>query len=136
MSTAEEDLIPVTFRETLVTTGMTIPVTSGAGVFPGEEGLTGLGAIPKYFSGVQARITTRPGGLEWGRFSTDTYETWSLTTLGHWRESRWWPMLSRWHYLPNLQYPEGTNLLHWVGDNRQHLLGEDYRGNPGCHLYH
>ncbi|KAL8221121.1 UNVERIFIED_CONTAM: hypothetical protein K2H54_059640 [Gekko kuhli] len=75
MSAAEEDLIPVMFGETPITNGTTMLVTSGAGVFPGEEGLSGLGVIPKYFGRAQARITTWPAGLEWGRFSMDTTDS-------------------------------------------------------------
>ncbi|KAL8186152.1 UNVERIFIED_CONTAM: hypothetical protein K2H54_065375 [Gekko kuhli] len=89
MSIAEEYLIPVTSGDTLVITGLAIPVMSGAATLPGKEGLSRAGAIPKFFGGAQGRITIRPGGLKWGCMNMDTYETWTLTTPRHHQESQY-----------------------------------------------
>ncbi|KAL8182807.1 UNVERIFIED_CONTAM: hypothetical protein K2H54_001814 [Gekko kuhli] len=112
MSTAEEDLIPMMFGETPVTTRTTIPVYFGRSLSWRET------EFPEYF------LDTRLGILEPGYDRImQTIKT-TLTAIPQ--------IVANAIQRANLQHPEGANLLHRGG----HLLGEGNWGNPGRQFHH
>ncbi|KAL8185486.1 UNVERIFIED_CONTAM: hypothetical protein K2H54_053127 [Gekko kuhli] len=81
MSEGEETTTPVT-------SGETVPVTTGATTTPTKEETEETEPFLVPFGGAIAKVTMQMKGLTWGWFCPVTQETWSLT-LGSQLESRY-----------------------------------------------